>query len=108
MGFIYLIGEIDNEKNYKIGVTKKKNIIERKNELQTGNSQELYIKHIFETKYPYKLENMLHRHFSNKNIINEWFELDKSDVNDFLNICEKYNTILNSLQNNPFFNKQKE
>ena len=54
------------------------------------------------------LKNLVKSYDGNKNIINEWFELDKSDVNDFLNICEKYNTILNSLQNNPFFNKQKE
>lgn len=108
MGFIYLIGEIDNDKNYKIGVTKKKNITERKNELQTGNSQELYIKHQFETNYPYKLEKMLHRHFNDKKIINEWFELDNIDINNFINTCKKYESILDSLKENPFFKKQKE
>lgn len=108
MAFIYLIGELDNNKNYKIGVTKKKNIDERKNELQTGSSQELYVNTIFETKYPYKLEKMLHRHFHNKKIINEWFELDSDEVKNFKDTCQKYTNILESLKTNPFFNKQKE
>ena len=54
MPFVYLIGEMDNENNYKIGVTKHKNIQNRINELQTGNSQPLYVNSYLETKYPYK------------------------------------------------------
>ena len=108
MGFVYLIGEIDDDTKYKIGVTKKKNIDERKKELQTGNSDELYIKNVFETKYPYKLEKMLHRYFHNKNILNEWFSLDKEDVNSFNDICLKYENILLSLRDNPFFNTNKK
>ena len=108
MGFVYLIGEVDDDTKYKIGVTKKKNIDERKKELQTGNSDELYIKDVFETKYPYKLEKMLHRHFYNKNILNEWFSLSKEDVNSFNNTCLKYENILLSLRDNPFFNTNKK
>ena len=93
MPFVYLIGEMDNENNYKIGVT---------NELQTGNSQPLYVKSYFETKYPYKLEKMLHRHYQDKHILNEWFYLDKIDVEKFNETCEKYNNILLSLKDNPF------
>lgn len=103
MPFVYLIGEINNDNTFKIGVTKHKDISKRIAELQTGNSQELYIKNYFETKYPYKLEKMLHRHYQNKNILNEWFELSNEDVKDFNNICLKYNDILNSLKDNPFF-----
>ena len=103
MSFVYLIGEVDNENNYKIGVTKHKDINKRITELQTGNSQELYIKDYFETKYPYKLEKMLHRHFNDKQIINEWFELTNEDVKSFNEICLKYNNILLSLKDNPFF-----
>ena len=47
MGFVYLIGEVDNRNTFKIGVTKKQNIEERKKELQTGNSNELYINRYF-------------------------------------------------------------
>lgn len=103
MPFVYLIGEMDNENNYKIGVTKHKNIQNRINELQTGNSQPLYVKFYFETKYPYKLEKMLHRHYQDKHILNEWFYLDKIDVEKFNETCEKYNNILLSLKDNPFF-----
>ena len=103
MPFVYLIGEINNDNTFKIGVTKHKDISKRIAELQTGNSQELYIKNYFETKYPYKLEKMLHRHYQNKNILNEWFELSNEDVKDFNNICLIYNDILNSLKDNPFF-----
>lgn len=103
MAFVYLIGNIDNDNICKIGVTKKHNINERMNQLQTGSSNELYIRDYFETKYPYKLENMLHRHFHNKNILNEWFELSNDDIMNFKNICKKYENILLSLKENPFF-----
>lgn len=108
MAFVYLIGENKDENTYKIGVTKHKDIKNRMNELQTGNSNELFIKDYFETKYPYKLEKMLHRHFYNKNILNEWFSLNNDDIKSFKDICLKYNNILDSLKYNPFFNKKKE
>ena len=44
MGYVYLIGEKDKPNIYKIGSTRAKNIITRLNQLQTGNSSELYIK----------------------------------------------------------------
>lgn len=103
MSFVYLIGEVDNENKYKIGVTKHNNIQNRIKELQTGNSNELFIKDYFETKYPYKLEKMLHRHFYDKNLLNEWFSLSKDDVDSFKETCLKYNNILDSLKFNPFF-----
>lgn len=101
-GFVYLIGEMDNKDTYKIGVTKK-NIENRIKELQTGSSNELYIRSYFKTSYPYKLEKMLHRYFSHNNKINEWFTLSESQASDFLQVCEKYENILKSLQDNPFF-----
>ena len=103
MAFIYLISNIDNDNICKIGVTKRKNIEDRKKQLQTGSSDELYIRNFFETKYPYKLEKMLHRHFNDKKLLNEWFELNNEEINDFTNICNKYETILLSLKDNPFF-----
>ena len=50
---------------------------------------------------------MLHRHFSNDNKINEWFVLNENEANDFLNTCEKYEKLIESLNDNPFYNKQK-
>lgn len=106
MAFVYLIGESDNENVYKIGVTKKKDINERIKELQTGSSQPLYVKDYFETDYPYKLEKMLHRHYHNKNLLNEWFELNLDEVKSFKSTCNKYSLIIESLKENPFFNKK--
>jgi hypothetical protein len=105
-GFVYLIGELDNKDIYKIGVTKK-DINKRIKELQTGSSDELYVRHSFKTSYPYKLEKMLHRHFSHNNKLNEWFTLSENQAKDFLNVCEYYETILDSLKDNPFFNNKK-
>ena len=53
MAFVYLIGKIDDDNICKIGVTKNK-VLNRLNELQTGSSDELYIKQTFETNYPFK------------------------------------------------------
>lgn len=103
MAFVYLIGENNDNNNYKIGVTKHKDINSRISELQTGNSNELYIKDYYETKYPYKLEKLLHRHFFDKKILNEWFSLNSDDIKSFKDICKKYNNVLDSLKYNPFF-----
>ena len=103
MAFVYLISNIDDDNICKIGVTKKKDIENRKKELQTGASNELYIRNYFETKYPYKLEKMLHRHFHDKILLNEWFKLSNEDINNFINTCNKYENILLSLKDNPFF-----
>jgi hypothetical protein len=103
MAFVYLISNIDDDNICKIGVTKKKDIENRKKELQTGSSNELYIRNSFETKYPYKLEKMLHRHFHDKILLNEWFKLSNEDINNFINTCNKYENILLSLKDNPFF-----
>lgn len=101
-GFVYLIGQLDNKNMFKIGVTKK-DVNLRLKKLQTGSSEELYICSHFKSKYVYKLEKMLHRHFSSNNKINEWFILDESQYIKFVEICQHYENILNSLQDNPFF-----
>lgn len=97
MGYIYLINEWNTD-NYKIGVTKAKSLDKRKLELQTGNSSELIIIKYFITDNPYQLEKLLHRHYHNKNIINEWFVLTDEEVMDFINVCIKYNDILNFIK----------
>lgn len=105
MAYVYLIGETNDSNKFKIGVTNG-DIEKRIKKLQTGNSQELYIKSFYQTKYPFKLEKMLHRHFFKQKILNEWFLLNDEEIINFNEICEKYNQILLSLNNNPFFNKK--
>jgi hypothetical protein len=103
MGYVYLIGEIGNENRFKIGATKCKDINKRLKQLQTGNSEGLYIKESFETTRPFKLETMLHNRFKTSNLIGEWFELSKDDVNNFKNVCHKLQNIIDCLKDNPFF-----
>ena len=102
MAFVYLIGERSNPNLFKIGSTRKKNIIERLKQLQTGNPEALYIKDYFETSKPFLLENMLHRHYFKDNTFNEWFELNEEKIKGFKNVCKKYQNIIESLKNNPF------
>ena len=103
MGFIYLINELDTN-NYKIGVTKSNDINKRLKSMETGNSNELFPSRKFKTSNPFKLEGMLHRHYTNKHKSKEWFILSDDDVMDFLNICQKYDDIINYLiLENPFY-----
>ena len=105
MAFVYLIGEINNKNCYKIGITKCKDINDRLKKLQTGNSSELFIKAYYETDSPYKLEKMLHNHYYDKQILNEWYELENDDIKEFNNVCDKLQNNINSLIDNPFFIK---
>jgi hypothetical protein len=101
-GYVYLIGELDNKDVYKIGVTRK-TVEERLKELQTGSSNELYIRSYFQSTSPYKLEKMLHRKFAKNNKINEWFTLTESEAKDFINTCQENEEIIVALKENPFF-----
>ena len=103
MGYVYLIGEIDNKGRYKIGSTKAKDVKKRLKQLQTGNSSELFIKESYETEHPFKLEKMLHNHFKSSNLIGEWFELSESDTEAFKGVCEEKEKIISSLKDNPFY-----
>lgn len=103
MGYVYLICDQAND-TFKIGVTRdlKSN---RMKKLQTGNSTELFVCDIYETKYPFRLETMLHSHFANKKELNEWFKLTASDRANFRNICIEKERIIKNLLDNQFFSK---
>lgn len=103
MGYVYLIGEMDNKGRYKIGSTKAKDVNKRLKQLQTGNSSELFIKESYETEHPFKLEKMLHNHFKSSNLIGEWFELSESDTEAFKRVCEEKEKIISCLKDNPFY-----
>lgn len=103
MGYVYLIGETNNNGRYKIGSTRAKDVNRRLKQLQTGNASELYIKETFETEQPFKLEKMLHNHFKYKNLSGEWFELSEADTEAFRGICEEKMKVIDSLKDNPFY-----
>jgi len=103
MGFVYLIGEENEENKYKIGSTKCKDINKRLKQLQTGNSNPLFIKAYYETSRPFRLETMLHNRFKKYNVIGEWFELNKDDVESFESVCHSLQNIIDCLKENPYF-----
>ena len=103
MAWIYLIGKVDTPDRYKIGLTKAHDINERIKKLQTGNDEELFLVKSFKTDTPYKLESMLHFRYSQNQILNEWYQLSKDDVDEFLGVCEKLQNTINVLKENPFF-----
>jgi len=103
MGFIYLIGEANNNGKYKIGSTRAKDVNKRLKQLQTGNSSELYLKDYYETDNPFKLEKMLHNRFKLSSLRGEWFDLSENDTKDFKGICEDFEKIIESLKENPFY-----
>lgn len=100
-GIVYLI--CDGEK-FKIGVTTGK-IEKRLRELQTGNPNELWVSHYYETETPFRLEQMLHTKFHTTNVKNEWFDLDAYSVVHFCEICETTQKIIDCMKNNPYIKR---
>ena len=103
MGYVYLIQDINND-TYKIGVTKG-DPKTRLKKLQTGNSTELILRYVFETKYPFRLETMLHNRYSYLKEMNEWYSLPFDVVKNWGDICNEMNNIILVMMDNPFFNK---
>lgn len=103
MGYVYLIQDINND-TYKIGVTKG-DPKTRLKKLQTGNSTELILRHVFKTKYPFRLETMLHNRYSYLKEMNEWYALPFDVVKNWGDICNEMNNIILVMMDNPFFNK---
>lgn len=104
MAYVYLICDASKDKVYKIGVTKGK-IENRIKKLQTGSSGEIFLCRYYETEYPFFIEKQLHRKYQHKKIMNEWFELNDSDVFSFEEVCKNIEDIVKIMGNNPFFPK---
>lgn len=81
---------------FKIGYTKN-DVNKRVKQLQTGCPDEISIKAIYKTKHNMKIERTLHRLFSHKRAIGEFFDLECDDILNFLPLCEKYEKALDSL-----------
>lgn len=88
MRYVYLLESFyENEYVYKIGVAK--NVEQRIKQFRTGNTNSIELKNKFLSKYPFVLEKTLHRYFSIENLKNEWFFLNKQQVDEFISNCER-------------------
>lgn len=103
-GYVYLLCDSSKDNAYKIGATRGK-IENRIKKLQTGNSGEIFLCKYYETEYPFFIENFLHKSLKYKQILNEWFELNNEDVNNFINECSKVEEMIKVMKDNPFFPK---
>ena len=100
---VYLIcSEINNEKIYKIGYTKRP-IEKRLKEFKTGNGAEIYLVDSFTSKWGTKIETLLKRKYSYLNISGEWFNLSESEINEFSIVCQKIHDNFNFLSLNNTF-----
>lgn len=102
-GTVYLLGDRNQDGIYKIGVTRG-SVEKRVKRLQTGNSGEIYVVNSFVSKYPFFIESSLHRKYNGSKVLNEWFDLDKDEVDGFLNMCLSIENMAETLKDNPFFN----
>jgi hypothetical protein len=85
---------------YKIGFTKN-SIDSRIRQLSTGSIYDIILVKYYETdKYHSNIENCLHKHFYAQRINKEWFYLSTKDIDDFLFLCNKYYTIVDTLHKN--------
>jgi hypothetical protein len=95
MDSLYII--TDGEK-YKIGYSK--DVASRKRQLQTANGSLLEIIFEFKTVHGMKLERSIQRAMKHKNIIGEWFHLEKEDITKIKELCilqEKNFSILSNI-----------
>jgi hypothetical protein len=94
---VYLI-RLENTNDYKIGYSKDPE--QRIRGLQTANGGKLELIETVETEFGFKLESHLHRHYSLKRKLGEWFELDEGDILKFKEICKKQEEVLSFLAEN--------
>lgn len=104
-GVVYLLGDRQKDGKYKIGCTRG-SVENRIKKLQTGNSGEIFLVESFDTEFPFLVEKMLHGVYSNKNVMNEWYELSYEDVKNFENEFKKAEKNVNALKENYFFQKK--
>jgi len=95
---IYLI-HANNTDYYKIGITSSKNLNNRVRNLQTGSSEQLIVLKTYNTNYASIIEKTLHREFSSKSVMGEWFNLNINDVLTFEERCGTIEKNINLLKN---------
>lgn len=100
--YVYVAKETGTNR-YKIGCTRKKPILRLK-ALNTGNSNVLELRTVFETKYGFKLEKSLHlKYKQNACAVNEWFEFDVFDEQEFLQYCLQENKLFEFMETENYF-----
>lgn len=104
-GYVYLLCNPSND-TFKIGVTKNE-IEKRIKQLETGNSEDIFMASYHYTQYPYRLEKMLHAHFATYHVNREWFKFTdctpSKAFNDYCNDFEE--TLLPALLENECFTR---
>lgn len=88
---IYLVSaEVNGSCYYKIGYTSRE-VQTRVNEFKTGNCSNFNTIHVYEPlEFPVTIETSLHKHFRNKKINGEWFDLTQEDIDGFLDVCNEF------------------
>lgn len=61
---------------------------ERASEHQTGNPRQLFVEKIVKTQAVSAVENMLHDHFANHRVSGEWFDFNKGQLQECINMAE--------------------
>jgi predicted DNA-binding ArsR family transcriptional regulator len=96
---LYVISaEIDGKKRYKIGYTRRP-VDDRLKELRTGNSADLIVEMVVESKWGTKIEAQLHKHYSHLKINGEWFNLKEEDLDKIKEFCYLSHDNLNNYAN---------
>jgi predicted GIY-YIG superfamily endonuclease len=95
--FVYLIRSSENS-HYKIGHTK--DINSRIKQLQTGNSDKIYLVDSYKSEFSIKIENALHNFYVNKKILNEWFDFGIEEEVNFRKMCIKIENNLKYIEIN--------
>lgn len=101
IGTVYLLCDPSTDM-FKIGMTRSR-VSKRIKELQTGNSCEIHLVKKYDTSIPFYIETSLHHHFADKHELNEWYALTMEDIISFEEVCKHYESIAETLQDNPFF-----
>jgi len=97
-GFVYLMKDKDY---YKVGHTKRLDV--RKEQLQTGNPNEIIIINSYLCKNYKKAEYILHQKYKEYRVINEWFDLPIEIINNFKEDAILADKVAESLKLNPYF-----
>lgn len=97
---IYLL-KIDtpDKRLYKIGSTRNE-ISKRIQSLQTGCPFEIKLVNYHESQFGQLIERSLQNRFDYKRTFGEWFELDLTDEFNFIEMCNKLETLNESLEKN--------
>ena len=99
IGYVYLFYD---GSYYKIGHTNREPK-KRLEEVQIYNPNKLHLINSHKTINYKKIEYLLHRRYSHKNIRGEWFDLSDDEVDNFSNKCKELENEIIIMKDNPFY-----